>query len=187
MVTTATMTAEQFFMLPNDQPCRRDLIEGEVWTMVAAGAKHRVVGARLNRRVGNYVEAHGLGETFIAETGFTLERNPDTVLAPDLAFVRADRIPESGIPDDFWELAPDLVVEIVSPSDRAGQVARKVAKWLHAGVRLVWVIYPRTKTIVVHEPGAAPRTLGVHDTLDGGAVLRGFSCPLQDLWSWRPI
>jgi Uma2 family endonuclease len=180
------MTAEQFFRLP-DEPCRRDLVEGEVWTMAAAGAEHGAIGARLIRRLGNYVEAHRLGETFSAETGFTLERNPDTVLAPDLAFVRAERLPETGIPSDFWELAPDLVVEIVSPNDRAGQVAKKVSKWLQAGVLLVWVVYPRKRYVVVHEPGAPPRTLGDGDTLDGGTVLPGFSCPIKELWSWRPM
>jgi Uma2 family endonuclease len=181
MITQTLMTAEQFFELP-DEPCRRDLVEGEVWTVAAAGAEHGVIAGGLYRLLSNHVEVRQLGLTFAAETGFTLARNPDTVLAGDVAFVRADRIPDTGIPEDFWEIAPDLVVEIVSPGDRPQKVAKKVALYLQAGVRLVWVVYPRKHTVVVHEPGTEPRALGDADTLEGAAVLPGFTCSVQRLW-----
>jgi Uma2 family endonuclease len=181
MATRTLMTAEQLLELP-DVPARRDLVEGELWEMAAAGTKHGALANRLGRIIGNYVEEHRLGETFGAETGFTLARNPDTVLAPDVAFVRADRVPATGIPDDYWEIAPDLVVEIVSPSDRAKQVTKKVDVWLAAGVQLVWVVYPRSRTVRVHRSGSEPRTLHEADILDGGVVLPDFTCPLARIW-----
>lgn len=182
MTTRTLMTAEQLLALPDEPPARRDLVEGELWEMAAAGTKHGALGSRLDRIIGRYVEDHHLGEVFAAETGFTLARNPDTVLAPDVAFVRADRVPAQGIPDDFWEIAPDLAVEVVSPGDRSGKVAKKVALYLAHGVPLVWVVYPQRRTVVVHQPGAEPYTLHETDTLDGGAVLPGFVCPLGPIW-----
>lgn len=182
MTTRTLMTAEQFFDLPDEEPDRRDLVEGEVWEMAAASSRHGALGARLAWRIGTYVYAHGLGEVFGAESGFTLARNPDTVLGPDIAFVRGDRIPADGIPEGFWEIAPDLAVEIVSPSDRPKKEAKKVDLYLALGVPLVWVVYPRGRTVVVHRPGVEPMTLHETDTLDGGAVLPGFSCPLAPLW-----
>jgi Uma2 family endonuclease len=185
MIASTSITAKQFAALP-DEPCRRDLIEGEVWTMPAAGSEHGNIASRIDRLIGAFVDLHGLGETFGAETGFQLARDPDTVLAPAMAFVRADRIPASGIPVDYWEIAPDLVVEIVSSSDRPAKVATKVATYLRAGVLVVWVLYPRPREVVIHGPSAEPRTLGQDDILDGGAVLPGFTCPVRNLWPHTP-
>src|SRR5579871_626314 len=101
MVTTAALTAEEFYRRFDEEPYRHDLVEGEVWTMAAADAEHGIVAHTIGLLVGNHVRAGHLGMVFGAETGFTLARNPATVLAPDLAFVRADRVPPDGVPDDF--------------------------------------------------------------------------------------
>jgi Uma2 family endonuclease len=108
--------------------------------------------------------------------------NPDTVLGPDVAFVQAARVPPEGVPKKHWPMAPDLAVDIVSPRDRAGEIARKVARYLHAGTQMVWVLYPEKRTVVVHERSGATRTLADGDTLDGGDVVPGFTCQVSALW-----
>jgi len=182
MTTSTAVTAEQFLLLPDDL-CRRDLMEGEVQTMAAAGTQHGIIAMRLGGAIGNYVDDRGLGLVFAAETGFTLARNPDTVLAPDAAFLRVGRIPASASPDGFWEVAPDLVVEVDSPGDTRREVDAKVAAYLRCGVRLVWVVRPKRRIVVVSAPGAAPRTLDADAMLDGGEVLAGFAYPLARLWA----
>ncbi|HWE62582.1 MAG TPA: Uma2 family endonuclease [Chloroflexota bacterium] len=181
MTTRTLITAEQFFATPDDN-LRHDLVEGEVWTMSLAGGEHGDIAMRLGYRIFAHVEAHMLGTVAAAETGFILARNPDTVLGPDVAFVQSARIPAEGVPKKHWPLAPDLAVEIVSPGDRAGEIARKVELYLRAGVQLIWVIYPATHTVVVHEPSGAIRSLTDDDVLDGSRTLPGFSCPVNALW-----
>jgi len=111
-----------------------------------------------------------------------LRRDPDTVRAPDVAFVRTDRVPPPDERRKFAELAPDLVAEVTSPSDRVGEVNSKVAQWLDAGVRLVWVVDPESRIVVAHQPGGVAHLLRGDDVLDGGDVLPGFSLPLRDLF-----
>ncbi len=132
----------------------------------------------LGLEVGWFVRNHGLGRCYAAETGFFIARNPDTVLAPDFAFVARERL--SGPPGQkYVPVVPDLVLETRSPGDTPSEVAEKVANWLAAGVRLVWEMNLRDRTLTVYQRGDAdPRTLGAADTLDGGDVLLGFSLPL---------
>jgi Uma2 family endonuclease len=174
------MTAEQLADLPDDA-ARHELVEGELHTMTPAGGEHGRTGARLLLRVGALVEARRLGDVFTAETGFVLSRDPDTVRAPDVAFVRAERVAAARVPG-FPVLAPDLVAEVVSPSDRAVEVAAKALAWLDAGVRLVWVVDPANRTVTVHSPEGT-RVLRGQDELDGEDVLPGFSLPLEELWA----
>src|SRR5947209_3343140 len=124
MTTRTLMTAEQFFAMPEDH-LRHDLVRGEVWTMSLAGREHGKLAMRLGSRLNLYVEEHRLGEVAAAETGFILARNPDTVLGPDIAFVRAERIPTGPVDAGLWPIAPDLAVEVVSPGDRPGEIATK--------------------------------------------------------------
>ena len=133
--------------------------------MAAARTQHGIIAMRLGGALGYYVGERGLGLVFAAETGFTLARNPDTVLAPDAAFLRAERIPASASPDGYWEMVPDLVVEVDSPGDTQREVAMKVTAYLRHGVQLVWVARPKRRTVVVHVPGAASRTLSAAGTL----------------------
>jgi Uma2 family endonuclease len=120
----------------------------------------------------------------LGETGFVLARNPDTVRAPDLAFVRRGRLPERTIGMVYIDGAPDLAVEVLSPSDSAIDMEDKVAEYLGAGGRLVWVVNPKRRTITVHAPEVPPRTLHEHETLDGGEVLPGFTCVVRDALDW---
>jgi Uma2 family endonuclease len=183
MTTRTLVTAEEFFSLPDDN-LRHDLIEGEVWDVSLAGREHGRLANRIAFVLTAYADAHQLGELSAAETGFTLARDPDTVLGPDVAFVQAARLPsEEEDRDGPWPIAPDLAVEIYSPGDRAGQITKKVQAYLDAGVRLVWVVYPEREQVVVHIPGQPPRTLGRDDALDGSPVLPGFSYPLRSLWA----
>lgn len=115
-----------------------------------------------------------------ADTGFVLSRDPDTVLAPDVAFVRADRLPPPGQRHRFAELAPDLAVEVVSP-DRATDVTEKTLRYLDAGVALVWVVYPAQRTVAVHHAGGEMRLVGDDGVLDGGGVLPGLALAVRDL------
>ncbi len=136
---------------------------------------------RLARRLANLVEQHELGAVFGAETGFVLARDPDTVLAPDVAFVRTDRLPAVAVPG-FFPGPPDLAVEVLSPSDSAAEAARKARSWVAHGTRLVWIVDPVARSVAVHRPRADVRVLGVDDMLTGGQVVRGFRVTVSDLF-----
>ena len=173
------MTAEELLELPDDG-MRHELVEGELRTMTPAGFDHGRVSARITARILDHADEYGLGEVLAAETGFTLRRAPDTVRAPDVAFVAAERVPHVGT-RGFAELAPDLVVEVVSPSDRASEVSAKAAMWLDAGVRLVWVVDPQARLATVHHPGGPATVLREDGVLDGEEVLPGFRLPLATI------
>jgi Uma2 family endonuclease len=175
------MTAEELFELPDDH-VRHELVEGELRTMPPAGFDHGRLALRIGARILDHVEQHDLGEVLAAETGFVLRRSPDTVRAPNVAFVAADRVPEGAV-RGFPELAPDLVVEVVSPTDRASEVAEKAAMWLDAGVRLVWVVDPQARLAAVHHPGGLVTVLREHGVLDGEDVLPGFRLSLAPLFA----
>lgn len=178
---TSLMTAEELLDLPEDH-LRHELVLGALRTMAPAGFEHGAVTMTIGARLHAFVAAHGLGAVLGAETGFTLARGPDTVRAPDVAFVRADRVPPSGARRGFAELAPDLVVEVVSPSDRTGEVTEKALMWVDAGVRLVWVVDPRPRAVTVYRPEGVVTLLRGSSELDGEDVLPGFRLPLGDLF-----
>ena len=135
--------------------------------------------------IATFLELHArstnLGRVLAAETGFLLRRDPDTVRAPDAAFVSSDRLRGEETPDGFPELAPDLVVEVVSPSDTDHQVHEKVNDWLRAGVRMAWVIYPANRSANVFRSPEDFSTLTEDDFLDGEEVVPGFSCRVGNL------
>ena len=144
--------------------------------MIPPGFEHGRIAGRLTVRIGSHVEARGLGSICAAETGFLLARKPDTVRAPDLAFLRASRAP--GPDRGYYPGAPDLAVEALSPDDRPG-----VAEWLEAGARAVWVVDPRSRTVTVHERDLDARVLGEHDVLRGGDLLPGFEMAVADVFA----
>jgi Uma2 family endonuclease len=125
-------------------------------------------------------ETHASGRLLAAETGFVLSTNPDTVRAPDVAFVRNERIPDP-LPRGYARFAPDLVVEVLSPDDRPGEVLEKVADWLNARTRIVWVIDPERRTGRVQRPDGTDALLNESDALDGEDVLPGFSYRLAEV------
>jgi len=180
MSNAAITTAEQLLRL-SEPGYRHELVRGELRRMSAASPLHGAVGMRLARRLADLVEEHDLGAVFGAETGFVLARDPDTVLAPDVAFVRADRLPAEAVPG-FFPGPPDLAVEVLSPSDTAAAAGRKARSWIAHGTRLVWVVDPVARTVAVHRPRAEGRVLGVDDTLTGGHVVRGFRVTVRDLF-----
>jgi Uma2 family endonuclease len=180
--TAPLMTAEELFQLPDDD-YKYELVEGEVIRMPPTGAEHGDVAVNAGALLRNYVKAHDLGRVSAAETGFILKRNPDTVRAPDAAFVAKERIPAEGIPRTYWPFAPDLAVEVVSPNDRFDEVQDKVAAYFTAGTRLVWVVLPKTQTVLAYRSLHDVRSLGVNDELSGEDVIPGFTCCVADLFS----
>jgi Uma2 family endonuclease len=171
------MTAEELLRLnlPNK---RTELVRGVLVVREPAGYQHGDVAMRLAAAIYTHVEAHGLGRVFAAETGFTLERNPDTVRAPDVAFISTARLPDPP-PRGFAELAPDLAVEVLSPDDRPGAVLAKVADWLNAGARLVWVVDPLRVIARVYRADGSESMLDETDALRGEDILPGFEYPLS--------
>lgn len=161
-------------------PC--ELVKGELVMMAPAGGDHGLIGMRLVRHLDRFIETHKLGELTLAETGFLLERSPDTVRAPDIAFIRRDRLDEART-EKFIPIAPDLVVEVNSPGDTVSAVAEKVQWWLRCGVRLVWVVDPKSKTVTAYHPDGSARVLQQEQTLDGGDVLPGFTLTLTAIFS----
>jgi len=181
-VETGKITAVDLYNMP-DHGGRHELVKGEIIPMFPASTKHGQFAFRLAFELGLYVNKHQSGEIYAAETGFTLSQNPDTVRAPDVAFVAKERIPAEGVPETgFWAIAPDLVAEIVSPHDRMSDIQDKITDYLAAGVRLVWVVDRKTRTITVYRSLKSIQVLVDDDVLDGGDVLPGFQLPLTKLF-----
>jgi Uma2 family endonuclease len=158
-----------------------ELVRGVLIVREPPGTSHGARSNCLAYRVTELVERGGLGRVFAQDTGFKIARDPDTVRAPDLAFVardRLDRIPEEG----YAEMAPDLIVEILSRGDRPGEVLEKVGQWLSAGAKLVWVLDPVRLDGRVYRADGSVSTMGPREELHGEDVLPGFRCPLRDIF-----
>jgi Uma2 family endonuclease len=182
MDTTKTLTtAAELLTMPEDG-CRYELVKGELRRMPPAGSEHGVIVMNCGLLLGQFVKANSLGVVFCAETGFKLASNPDTVRAPDLAFVRRERIPEDGIPKDFWPGSPDLAVEVISPGDGYTGVEEKVNDWLDAGTRMVVVVKPRPRIVTVYRSHTDIARLAESDSLSGDEVVPGFTCRVSELF-----
>lgn len=181
LVEQKQVTAEELLEMP-EKDVRRELVRGEVRTMAPAGNVHGKIALSLAARLYNHVSDNNLGIAFAAETGFKIESDPDTVRAPDVAFVRRERVEEVGEVEGFWPGAPDLAVEVVSTNDSYAYVEEKVADWLNAGTRMVVVVNPLNKTVAVHRSRSDIVILGDDDTLDGGEVVPGWSLPVRDVF-----
>ncbi len=182
-VVTATqlMTAEELLRLPRGK-FRYELVKGELLQMPPTGFEHGVVTVDIARPLSNFVEEHQLGVTLGAETGFKLETNPDTVRAPDAAFVSAARIPDTPV-RGYFPGAPNLAVEVVSPGDTVQEVDDKVSAWLDGGALMVWVLRPRRKSVEVHRASGETALLGVNDELSGEDVVPGFKVPVAEIFA----
>ncbi len=178
------MTSEELAMRPI--PDRRtELVRGRLVVREPAKLRHGVVAARMLVEIGTYLKTSPIGIVCAADTGFTLARKPDTVRAPDVTYIRADRVPTEAV-IGFDELAPDLVVEVRSPGDRTRMIKTKIKHWLDAGTLLVWLIDPRRETAHVYRADGSDTSLGAGDAFDGEAVLPGFTVTLASLLAPTP-
>jgi len=177
--SAALMTADELLHanIPNK---RTELVRGVLRVREPAGSMHGRVAMNLGGELRAHARSKDAGTVFAAETGFKLFTNPDTVRAPDAAFVSKGREPP---PDarGFADLAPDLVVEVLSPDDRSGEILAKVADWLSAATRLVWVVDPLRRVARVYRQDGTETIVAADGTLEGEDVLQGFACPLADI------
>jgi Uma2 family endonuclease len=182
MTTRVRLTADDLWRMGSGD-VRRELVDGEVVEMTPAGGVHGRVSARLARYLTEHVEARGGGEVVAGDVGFVLglPADPERVRAPDVAFVSSGRLPEGRLPQGFVAGAPDLVIEVLSPSDDPVEVQRKVRDYLEAGSALVWVIAPRAATATVYRPDGSARLVREGESLDGETVLPGLTIPLVSL------
>lgn len=175
------LTAEEFFRLYSDKEGHYELVKGEVIEMAPPGGVHGGVAVNIASALHVYVRQHDLGRV-VVESGFRLESDPDTVRGPDVAFIRRERIPQGGLPRAFFTVAPDLAVEVVSPSDTAVELEAKVHDYLRAGAQRVWVFYPDSRRVAVYRPDGTTRWYGEDETLEDEELLPGFSLPLREVF-----
>jgi Uma2 family endonuclease len=179
----AQMTDADLLALPMGQGERYELIEGELHVMAPAGGRHGQSVDTISGEFYVFLKAHKLGIGVGAETGFYTRGDNRTVRAPDYAFIRQDNVPSGGLPDGYLTIVPDLVVEVISPHDRADEVDQKTQEWLTFGVQRVWVVYPTTERVFVYRQGErSPTVYAAGDTLEGGESLPGFAVAVEMLF-----
>ena len=177
------VTAEQFLELEGREKFPRyELVQGEVVEMAPPGGIHGGIAASLTIALGSYLRQNNLGRV-VVETGYRIQRDPDTVRSPDVSFITADRLPPGGLPRGFIEGPPDVAVEVVSPSDTANEVEAKVHDYLRAGTRRVWVIYYGTRRVLAYFEDGSVKWYQEGDTLKDEEVLPGFLLPVSELFA----
>ncbi|MBI4786214.1 MAG: Uma2 family endonuclease [Chloroflexi bacterium] len=181
IVQTRLVTAEELERMPQHDE-HVELVKGEIIRMTPAGHEHGEIALAIGSLVREFVRKHRLGKVYAAETGFVLARDPDIVRTPDAAFVSAARAARQTRRQGFFDGAPDVAVEVVSPEDTVEEVDAKVLKYLQAGTQLVWVVHPRTKTITAYRSLDNIRVLTMTDTLDGSDVLPGFAVAVGEIF-----
>ncbi len=181
-VTAAkTLTADDLLRLYSEG-VRGELIKGEFRETMSAGVTHGKVVINVAGELRSFVRPRRLGSLMGSDTGILLERDPDTVREPDIAYISAERMSLGADVPGYSEIVPDLVVEVVSPGDTRQEVDDKVRMWLNYGARLVWAIYPSTRTVSVNPARGGSSTLTQDDVLDGGDVLPGFFWNVGDIF-----
>ena len=180
-VATKLITAVEFARLPNPaNGSRQELVKGEIVEMPPAQGRHGYLQVEFSAILRQYVKPNKLGWV-VTESGTLLERNPDTVRGPDVSFYSIARQPEP--PDAYFSIAPDLAIEILSPSSRRKQVREKIEEYIHNGVRTVWLVDPDANTITVYNGTMRGVEYGPADTVDGGEVIPGFSLRVSEFFS----
>lgn len=180
MVATRQITVEEFETMPLEG--RWELIDGELVEMSPAEEERSNISATIVGFVWRHVRQHRLGRVD-TEDGFALFPDRETVRIPDVACVRADRVPHGEARKHFARLAPDLAVEVLSPTDRTGEVVAKIEMYQEAGMPLIWLVDPEQATITVIAAGQSIRVLKAEDTLDGGDLLPGFTVLVADIFA----
>ncbi len=177
------MTADELLAMPDDGFVY-ELIKGElIKVSPPPGHEHGLVAMNIAGPLHQYAKSKNLGNVYAAETGFLLEQNPDTVRAPDVAFIKRERIEKAGPIQAYWIGVPDLAVEVLSPSDTVGRIEDKVAYWLESGTQMVWVVSPKMHTVTVYSSLTEIVVLTKSETLDGGIVVPGFQISIADIFA----
>jgi Uma2 family endonuclease len=176
------VTAEELFQAPHSRYC--ELVRGVPRVSEPPGGLHGKVAGRIVARLGDHVERLGLG-TVLVEAGYLLQRAPDTVRGPDVSYISTARLPPDRVPEQFVPGAPDLAVEILSPHDRWSEVEDKIADYFAAGTRLIWVVDPGERRVLVRYPDRPPRIVPAGGTVEGEDVVPGFALPLAELFTPR--
>jgi len=180
MSSKTLLTADELELMPDDDSVQTELDEGELISMPPAGEEHGGCGGEIAVILGSYVKSHRLGRVYTADTGFRLR--PDTVRAPDVAFVRADRVAAIRS-QGFAKGAPDLAVEIFSPSDNVRQLMRKVKQYFAAGTHTVWIVYPDRREVQLLEATGTDRLLRAGDSIEAPELVPGFSVPIAEFFA----
>jgi Uma2 family endonuclease len=176
-----TMTADELLAMPEDG-MRRELVAGELREMTPVGRKHARLARNILRSLDAHVFARRLGEVY-PELGYVLETEPDTVRAPDVSFVRADRVDAGGAEEGFYRGVPDLAIEVISPNDRYSEVNAKVDEYLESGTPMVIVVDPPRETVTIYRSRNKPTVLSEDDVLDGADVVPGWKLPVRDIFA----
>ena len=177
------LTADDLLRLYSEG-VKGELIMGVLVETVSVGGEHGEIGMRMGSKLMSFVIPRRLGRVSGTDAGVWLQNDPDVVREPDVMFISAEKLSPDERVTGYYRVIPDLVIEIASPNDRLWEVYDKARMWLSHGVTLVWVAYPDTRTVEVHENNAPVVTLTEDDTLDGGAVLPGFSLPVREVFQW---
>jgi Uma2 family endonuclease len=175
MTVTSLMTAEELLQRPNDG-LRYELVRGELRKMSPTGFEHGDVESEISLSLRAHVKKHRLGKVVTGDVGFRIERNPDTVLGPDVAFVRSERVVRTR---QFFEGPPDLAIEVVSPGDSYTEVEEKAADWLRGGTRAVIVVDPARRSARIHRAG---ETIDVTDAIAVDDIVPGWRLPLSEIF-----
>lgn len=178
------LTADEFLKLCQRRVIKGELVKGEVRATVSANGEHSEIAAVLSAAMVTHVRPRRLGRVSTSDAGVLLERDPDTVREPDVAFFSTETLPLDVRVPGFYEVVPDLVVEVVSPSDSARYVAERVAMWQSYGVPLVWAVYPVTRMIAAHPMDGPAIIYTENDELDGDTVLPDVRCAVRDILDW---
>ena len=174
------LTAEEFFRLPRPADgSQQELVRGEILTMPPPGGLHGVTCLKVGRRIGNFVEDGPGGTVASNDTGFITDRDPDSVRGPDVSYWSKERLKE--VPVGYIEIAPDMLVEVLSPSNTSKQIRAKIKEYFARGVRLVWVIAPEDRTLTIYRTPDEGRVLHETAIVNGEDVLPGFECRVSDL------
>ena len=177
------LTAEELFRLPEEDSRWCELVEGEIVRTPIPYFAHSIVAQQASSLLHDFVERAQAGKFIGVKVGYLTSRNPDTLLAPDGAFICKSRFTAIGVPEGYFPEAPAFVFEVVSPTDGVSEVARKICRWLEGGVELAWLIDPVARTVTVYQALDDIQVLTEKDSLTGGNVLPGFECRVADLFA----
>jgi Uma2 family endonuclease len=180
-IQTSAVTSDDLLHM-RDDGARYELLQGVLKELAPAGQMHGRIAMNVAASLQGPVRARHLGVVYAAETGFLLATTPDTVRAPDVAFVSLERLTRLGEVEGYWPGAPDLVVEVISPADRYADVEDKVVDWLAAGARLVVVVNPRKQVVTLYRSFTQIAVLGLGETLEAPDVVPGWALPVKDVF-----